>query len=376
MELYPWEKSAYIELVSLYNKFYKRLAELGKECYRIDSHMLFSNNVKDLTYEQEQQIRNYWKNYTDDFDINYHRYYIDRTEQFDVRFIPDDIFAGYIDGYLNNRAIEAGISDKNYMDLYLSGFKMPTTFIHLINGIFEDASYRIVTRDNAIKHLVQTGRFIVKPSMATYGGKGCYLFYNPTYEEIDAYLNEVDCDNLIFQEIVEQHEMTALLHPKSLNTIRIMTLLLEGEIKVLSAAFRMGVGESHVDNASKGGIYCKILSNGTLSDYAYDALGNRFDEHPDGGLFSEIKFEFMDKVQALVMQAAQRFPHFRLIGWDIAIDKNSVPVIIEANLTMSGMDVIETICGPLFGEYTECILDEVFHHNKKKGMSVDLLQYI
>lgn len=376
MKLYSWEEKAYNELVSLYEKFYNRLAELGKECYRIDSHILFNNDVKDLTCEQEQLIRGFWENYVDDFDIYYHRYYIDRTGQFDVRFIPDDIFAGYIDGYLNNRTIEAGVSDKNYFDLYLNGFKMPVTYIHLINGTFEDSSYRIITRDNAIKYLVHTNRFIVKPSMASYGGKGCTLFCNPTYEEIDAYLREANCENMIFQEIVEQHKMTALLHPKSLNTIRIMTLLLDGEIKVLPAAFRIGVGESYVDNASKGGIYCKILPDGTLSNFAYDSLGNRFDTHPDGGMFSDIKFEFMDKVQTLVVQAAQRFPHFRLIGWDIAIDKESTPIIIEANLTMSSMDVIETICGPLFGEYTERVLDEIFHQNKKKSLSIDLLQYI
>lgn len=376
MKLYPWEEKAYNELVNLYEKFYNRLAEFGKECYRIDSHILFNKDVKDLTCEQEQQIRAFWEKYVDDFDIYYHRYYIDRTGKFDVKFIPDDIFAGFIDGYLNNRTIEAGVSDKNYFDLYLNGFKMPATYIHLINGTFEDSSYRIVTRDDAIKYLVRISKFIVKPSMASYGGKGCFRFHNPTYEEIDAYLRESNCENMIFQEVVEQHKMTALLHPKSLNTIRIMTLLLDGEIKVLPAVFRIGVGESYVDNASKGGIYCKILPDGTLSNFAYDALGNRFDAHPDGGAFTDIKFEFMDKVQTFVMQAAQRFPHFRLIGWDIAIDKESNPIIIEANLTMSSIDLIETICGPLFGEYTERVLDEIFHQNKKKTLSIDLLQYI
>ena len=42
---------------------------------------------------------------------------IDRTGKFDERFIPDDLFVGYIDGYLNNRAIEPGVADKNYFDL-------------------------------------------------------------------------------------------------------------------------------------------------------------------------------------------------------------------------------------------------------------------
>ena len=155
-----------------------------------------------------------------------------------------------------------------------------------------------------------------------------------------------------------------------------MTLLLDNEIKVLPSAFRMGVGNSKVDNASFGGIYCRINEDGTLSDFAYDALGKRFDTHPNGGNFGQVKFNFMPKVFDMVKQAAQRFPHFRLIGWDIAIDENDEPVIIEANLTMSGLDVIETICGPLFGEYTDKILKEVFIDKHEEKQSMDITQYV
>ena len=84
----------------------------------------------------------------------------------------------------------------------------------------------------------------------------------------------------------------------------------------------------------------------------------------------------MDKVKKLVKDAAQRFPHFRLIGWDIAINEENEPIIIEANLTMSGMDVIETICGPLFGDYTEKVLEEVFLKEHKKKKSMDISQYV
>lgn len=191
------------------------------------------------------------------------------------------------------------------------------------------------------------------------------------------YFDKLEEENLIFQETVKQSKETAKLHPDSLNTIRIMTLIIDGEVKVLPwCAFRMGIGKSKVDNASFGGIYCKIEEDGTLSNFAYDALGNRFNKHPDGGDFFNVKFAFMDKVKKLVKEAAQRFPHFRLTGWDIAISEENEPIIIEANLTMSGMDVIETICGPLFGEYTEKVLEEVFLKKHKKKTSMDISQYV
>ena len=211
----------------------------------------------------------------------------------------------------------------------------------------------------------------------SYGGKGVKFLSNPTRDELNDYFDKLEEENLIFQETVKQSEETAKLHPDSLNTIRIMTLIIDGEVKVLPwCAFRMGIGKSKVDNASFGGIYCKIEDDGTLSNFAYDALGNRFNKHPDGGDFSNVKFDFMDKVKKLVKEAAQRFPHFRLIGWDIAISEENEPIIIEANLTMSGMDVIETICGPLFGEYTEKVLEEVFLKKHKKKTSMDISQYV
>lgn len=376
MELEIWEKEAFKELSKLYNNFFEKLSEFSKECFRTDAHKIFSKNIKQLTKEQEDEIYKYWSKYTDDFDIAYHRYYIDKTGIFDVRFIPDDLFAGYIDGYLNNRSIEPGIADKNYFDIYLRGFKMPKTYIRLINGIYEDNDYKIISKEEALNILCRQRKITVKPSMASYGGKNVSFFDNATKDEINEYLNNLPCQNLIFQETIKQSEKTAKLHPESLNTIRIMTLILDNDVKILPCSFRMGIGKSKVDNASNGGIYCKINDDGTLSNVAYNTLGEKFTSHPNGGEFAQIKFDFMDKVKKLVKEAAQRFPHFRLIGWDIAIDENDEPLIIEANLTMSSLDVIETVCGPVFGEYTEQVLHEVFCQKHIEKQSMDISQYI
>ena len=377
MRFEEWEKEAFDYLSELYSNFFKELAEKSMKCFQIDAKELFSENVKEITLEQEKEIIEYWKKYLGkDIDTTYHKYYIDRTGTFDVRFIPDDIFVGYIDKYLNNRAIEPGIADKNYFDMYLNGFKMPETYVHLINGTYEDKNYKIISKEDAIKILSNKSNITVKHSMASYGGKNVEFLNNPSEEEIKKFLENKIGENLIFQETVKQSSTTAKLHPSSLNTIRIMTLVLDNDVKILPSAFRMGVGKSKVDNASFGGIYCKINSDGTLSNFAYDALGKRFVKHPDGGDFSQVKFDFMDKVVSMVKEAAQRFPHFRLIGWDIAIDENDDPVIIEANLTMSGLDVIETICGPLFGEYTDKVLDEIFLQEHNEQQSMDISQYV
>ena len=254
MRFEQWEEEAFNYLTKLYDNFFEELSQKSMECFRIDSKEIFSKNVKKLTKSQEKQIYDYWKKYTDNFDIAYHKYYIDRTGKFDTRFIPDDLFVGYIDGYLNNRAIEPGIADKNYFDMYLKGFKMPKTYIHLINGIYQDENYNIISKNDAIKILKEKKQITIKPSMASYGGKNVTFLSNPTEKDIIDFFENNKIDNLIFQETIKQSNETAKLHPNSLNTIRIMTLLLDNEIKLLPCAFRMGVGNSKVDNASYGGI--------------------------------------------------------------------------------------------------------------------------
>ena len=55
----------------------------------------------------------------------------------------------------------------------------------------------------------------------------------------------------------------------------------------------------------------------------------------------------------------------KLIAWDLAIDKNGVPVLIEINLPYSGIDLLQIANGPLSGDKTEQIIGEVMSDKKK-----------
>jgi hypothetical protein len=48
------------------------------------------------------------------------------------------------------------------------------------------------------------------------------------------------------------------------------------------------------------------------------------------------------------------------VSWDIAFDEQENPVLIEANLKDGELDFHQLNNGPLFGDDTEKILDEVF----------------
>ena len=55
-----------------------------------------------------------------------------------------------------------------------------------------------------------------------------------------------------------------------------------------------------------------------------------------------------------------KFPHFRLVAWDFAIDRTETPVLIEVNFNDAGLESLQLTNGPVFGSRTEEILSEVF----------------
>ena len=61
----------------------------------------------------------------------------------------------------------------------------------------------------------------------------------------------------------------------------------------------------------------------------------------------------METVRTLHVKMA----HFKIIGWDIAIDRQGRPVLIDLN-TPPGQN--QHSCGPTFGDLTERVLEDVF----------------
>lgn len=353
------------EVYSYYHKFFELIKHYAKKHYREDIVDIYLKENDVLTKEQEEKIYEYWSKYVKDFDINFHKYYINRTGNFDVRYIPDDVYINDIDPYFNNRELEAASSDKNYLDTRLNGFKLPETYVHMINGIFLDKDYNMLTKDEAIKFLVGK-TFVAKPSILSFGGRDVSFFKDATEKEIVVYLDNLKLDNIIFQEKIVQSDTMAYLHEKSLNTLRIMTLIINDKVYALKPIIRVVTGDNSLGSEGVNELFIGVKEDGTLNDYGFDIFGNKIEDRLDGKLFKDVKINELDESIEICKKAALRFPHFRLISWDIAINKNNEPVIIEANLNMGNVDIIQPSCGPIFGDLTETVLDEVYFNNKEK----------
>jgi hypothetical protein len=278
-------------------------------------------------------------------------------------YIPDDFFYCYVDPVFNSPRATDFIDDKNLYDLFFSGVRLPHTIVRKMNGLLLDSAYIIISTDKAVQLCKQQGSVIIKKSCFSSGGKGVFFWSESESEKV--LLEFLKEDDIVIQEVIDQHENVAKIHPSSVNTIRIMTLLFNNKVHILSSVFRMGCNNSKVDNASSGGIVAGILNDGRLKNYAYNTKAVRFDRHPQGGVFQDVIIPGFKECIEMVTKLAPRFCSFsKLISWDLAIEKDGSPILIEANLSFGEIDFHQLNNGPIFGHLTEEIINYVIKNYK------------
>ncbi|MBC3756800.1 hypothetical protein H7U19_00175 [Hyunsoonleella sp. SJ7] len=187
--------------------------------------------------------------------------------------------------------------------------------------------------------------------ISDWGGKGCFRVTKANSRQVlgENYEKLVK-GNFVHNEVVHQHEAINEIHSNSINTLRIVTLIVDdGSIEIIVAAMRFGIGDNIVDNASSGGFFVGMdIAKGILNKYGYYLAkfgGEKITEHPDSHYeFDGFKVPFYDEVLSLVKETVRLIPN-KLIGFDIAITPSG-PVIIEANATPA-MDIADVAHGGL-----------------------------
>ncbi len=361
-----------------YDNYYRKLYRLSKISYRLENKLRNKSNKCSITKEEKKEIKKYWNKYTKDFKIYSHMYYHDKNNKKDKRFIPDDLYAEYVEQYFNNAKLAPAFSDKNYFDLFLRDFSIPKTYIHYINDSFLDKDYKIITKDEAYKILSNKKEFVVKQTIGTSGGEGVRIFENISKDELKELLDNPYGHNLLFQEKVKQCDLFNSFSSSSVNTIRIYTYWYKDEVYTSNAVLRIGRNGSKTDNASGGGLSFQIDDNDKFVLTPRNILGvidNEFLKNNSINYHNE-KLLFMKDVRDVIKEAAERLAHFKIVSWDIAIDQNYKPVIIEYNVANTIPDITQLGAKPFFGDNTDNILKEVFNNKKvnKEGLTTN--QYI
>lgn len=357
---------------SLYNKIFD-----GTETKAANAIITFQTrhtlkksvrHMPKLTAEQKKAVRKFWKPYCR-ISVEWARYYTFVTGKFDPRYIPNDLQYTKIDQHFNHRKLGYGFNDKNYYSLLFPGIKQPQTVVRKIGGLLFDEDYHQIDLKQAETLLNMRPEVIVKPSQESGSGRSIQFYDTKANADIlRAILLDNSEENLIIQDIVKQHHELAKMHPKSLNTIRVYSLMLEDGVHILSCNLKMGANNNRIDNISaNAGIIAGIKENGELMEHAYSDMssGKTTDRHPQGMLLRDIRVPSLDKIIETVKRAAQYTGNFRMVGWDLSVDEDGEVILIEANMRKGAIGPIQCMHGPFYGDLTEIVLNEVFGRVKK-----------
>ena len=176
--------------------------------------------------------------------------------------------------------------------------------------------------------------FFAKPNIGE-SGKGIEKIKVADFssvEELYTYVRLPEKNFGVIEEVIQQHPDAARIYPDSLNCLRIVTLVNNGEAHILYAVFKMGNNGKFVDNLENGGLACHFdLDKGEIVGRGHTSALICYDAHPATGIpFVGYKLPYMDEVKALVKKAALVIPTFRYVGWDVCLTVNG-PAIVEGN---------------------------------------------
>lgn len=324
----------------------------------------FNFEKKPLSTEQKRQIKRYWKKYTKHICYNWHTFFYSLTGDFDVRYIPEDLMFTEIEGYFNDWSSAHGLDNKNNYQFYFSDVRQPKTAFHYMNGIWHLGDYTVCSLEEALESASQYDAIVIKNALDA--GKGASLKFwkkEDGKEKLRSLMESANAD-IVAQEFIGQHPQLAAFNPTSVNSIRIVTFVFDNEVKVLAAYLRMGQDGAMLDNVCAGGLCCAVNPDGTLKKIGYDRHAVPFEQHPCGIKFNGFLVPGWDNVVSTAKKLHERMGNFRIISWDFAVDADEQPVFIEMNLKYGAMEYHQIMNGPLFGDMTDRVLDEVY--GKKK----------
>ena len=184
-----------------------------------------------------------------------------------------------------------------------------------------------------IRFCKERDSFFVKQN-DSFGGLGVQkitLSENTDLERLYASLGRNGYD--LAEETIQQHPEMDRLCARSINTLRITTLLDDlGKPHCVYSLLRVGNGKKDVDNVTSGGMYTLVGEDGVLHYPAFcDKTASYYEKHPvSGTCFAGFRIPYFQEAVELCLTASQKVPQMRYIGWDVAISPTG-PRLVEGN---------------------------------------------
>lgn len=241
------------------------------------------------------------------------------------------------------------IGDTDYFYEILSPSEYKTFFTIKPNFLknfkkYIDRDYWIIEDGiEKLKEIINKHEVLIIKPIDGLGGKDVEKINTKNIKNIEEFYEKLKKDNLFIEELVVQHPDMAKLSPTSCNTIRIMTLNIEGKTEIFMAIARIGNGVNSVDNFHQGGMAVKVdVETGKLIGKAYDKNCDEYESHPK----TKVKFDGYQLpnwkiVKEMVLEAAKVNENIKVVGWDVAITQDGA-TFIEGN-RRPGWDLVQVV---------------------------------
>ena len=316
--------------------------------------------MKSLTKGQVADIKAFFKKYLNrEVPTYWHQYYYSRNGLYSEKYIPTSIYVSSIIYRLNNYTKSLAYVDKGFYDTLFPDVNRPQTIIKNVNGFYYDDK-KPISKNEAISRCSNLKEAVIKPTVLGTWGQGVKLFHadNGFVTEMNMSVDDLFTRykrSFIIQSKLEQHPDLARLNPTSVNTIRVLSYRKENEVIILYAVIRIGRMGKVVDNETAGGIKADInLQTGRIKGPAFGSPTEKNMPQTDSGAeLDNYLIPSFPQVLDFVKDLHMRLPYFRLIGWDVSVDTDGNPVMIEWN---KSAELSQVAHGPAFGDYTEEIL--------------------
>jgi len=301
--------------------------------------------------EGEDEFMKKWRQIYKHINAKYYRFYTNFIGN-DPNIVPDDCFHTIIEPLLNNQNALTTYSDKNMFELLFPKEFFPICILRKMGGTYMDREYHVLDMSEKLlaelltenRRLKEQGKFIVKPATETGGGKGVRLFRlqadgswlsNDGRKMSLDFLEKYYRRDFIIQECIEPSDFVRQFNPISYSTLRVFTYrsVRDDKPHFIGGYLRVGAKDSFRDNMGSGGYSCPFDGGGKLSTFASNIKRQRFD-NINGVSLTENHFVVpnFEKVLEYVFEVAKRNIPNRLLSFDVMLDKNNNPHLIEYNI--------------------------------------------
>lgn len=261
-------------------------------------------------------------------DVNDYREYISRWERLKL----EDVNGRYA-SLLGMKVLFEGLVGR-VIDVPHIYFWVRNGRIYNLHGSFSEKTF--------LDTLRQQKQLIAKPTVDSGSGRGVLLFEWETncFKVNGEVLDEEDLlqlvrtlDEYIFTQRVLPGGLSKSIFPKTANTMRIVTAMIDGKATTLVALHRFGTEKSFpVDGGAYGGIMSSIdIKTGTLGK-ALAYSGEQYSCHPDTGARIEgVSIPEWTQILSKLENAHNCLPYYEFFAWDAVVADDGKLYAIEIN---------------------------------------------